>query len=105
MKYTPADSDGLWINREIAALLDSREGKSLRSGFHSEEINSNGAYSSGDCVRFVADYEKKAEALRKSGYTRFAETIDDLADMYKNEVKRLSQYVEQKWVLLYEIDE
>jgi hypothetical protein len=90
MKYTPADSDGLWINREIAALLDSREGKSLRSGFHSEEINSNGAYSSGDCVRFVADYEKKAEALRKSGYTRFAETIDDLADMYKNEVKRLS---------------
>lgn len=90
MIYTPADSNGLWIDSRIAKMLDSREGESLRSGFHSESINAKGAYFSYEAKKFAIEYENKANELRAAGHSRFAEILDDLAKFYHGETNRLS---------------
>ena len=87
--YSPADIDGFFIDREVAKYLQSDVDGEILSGYHSEAINSRGAY----CVDYTGEtefkieesYTVKARAADENGMFRLAETLRDIADFYHEE--------------------
>ena len=82
--YTPADKDGLWINKDVASLINEENNDDLRRGYRQKAINSRGVSVvdfSGEKDRARAkDYSQKADELEKYGFLNFAETLKDLAE-------------------------
>jgi hypothetical protein len=88
--YTPVDKNGLWINRDIASLLN--ENDILRRGYFHEAINSRGISAvdfSGEKDRARANaYYEKAKELEKHGFLNFAQTLKNLAKDSEEDAKR-----------------
>lgn len=91
--YSPADKNGLWINEDIAKILDDRDAEILRRNFCTEAYNSRGAHfidESGNEERKIAEYWKeRAEVVEKHGYIRFAITLKKFSESYENEADRI----------------
>jgi len=89
----PSDSDGLWINREVATALNDRDADSLREGYRIGTLNSRGAHwvdPTGKPEKELADqFRTKAEELENAGFQRFAVTLKVLADSYDHEAERI----------------
>ncbi len=87
--HSPADSDGFFINREVAKYLQSDVDGSILSGYYSEAINSRGIY----CVDYSGETEFKieetyivrAKAADENGMFRLAATLRDIAAFYHEE--------------------
>lgn len=87
--HSPADSDGFFIDREVAKYLQSDVDGAILSGYHSEAINSRGVY----CVDYTGEtefkieesYIVKAKAADENGMFRLAETLRDIASSYHEE--------------------
>lgn len=91
LSFAPADPSGLWIHRDVAAILDAQDASPMRRGFETERFNSRGVYTftQGKAERDLAkSYAAKAEALDKEGFHRFAESLRSLAMTYGNEAER-----------------
>lgn len=90
--YSPADSSGLWINKTVAEILNKIENLRMRDGFHTEAINSRGAYSidyTGKAELEIATrWKSKADALKENGYYELSTTLMDLYGFYINESER-----------------
>lgn len=84
--HAPADSSGLWINKEIAQLYDLLENGEMRRGFSSEAINSRGAHfvdPTGDTeINIAESWNQKADELEKNGLYNFAQTAREIAKTY-----------------------
>ena len=94
LTYAPPDPDGLWIHRVVAAALNERNAKEIRSGFTTELFNQRGAYwfSAGEEERKLAQLNReKAEALEKESYSRFATALRKVADIYEQDAERESK--------------
>jgi len=88
---SPPDPSGLWINKDVANILNSEQHDLMRIGFSSELYNKRGAFmgSGGEDERKLAsDYHQKASNLEVNGYFRLAATLRDLANSYEHEAKR-----------------
>lgn len=87
--HSPADSDGFFIDREVARYLQSDVDGAMLSGYHSEAINSRGVYSvdyTGEAeFKIEESYIVKAKAADENGMFRFAETLRDIATSYHEE--------------------
>lgn len=90
---TPSDSNGLWINREVAVALNDRNAESMREGYRIGTYNSRGAHwvdPTGKPERELADqFRAKAEEVENAGFQRFAVTLRVLADSYDHEAERV----------------
>ena len=90
--YSPADSSGLWINKTVAEILNKIENLRMRDGFHTEAINSRGAYSidyTGKAELEIANrWKSKADALKENGFYELSTTLMDLYGFYINESER-----------------
>ena len=90
--YTPVDKNGLWINKDIASLINEENNDGLRRGYFHEAINSREISAvdfSGEKDRERAkDYSRKAEELEKHGFLNFAQTLQDLAKDSEEDAKR-----------------
>ena len=83
--HAPPDVKGLWINKNVAAILNAKEHVQIRVGFHTESFNSRGVYygSGGKNEDDISNtYAMKAMALRDEGFFIFADCIDDIAKDY-----------------------
>lgn len=91
--HTPADPDGLWIRRVVAAALNDREADDMRDGFRTGTYNSRGAHwvdPTGKPERELAEqFRWKAEEVENAGFQRFAVTLRGLADSYDREAERI----------------
>ena len=91
--YCPSDSDGLWINEEVAKQLNASDAGDMRSGFRSEVFNSRGVHwvdPTGQPERELAQqWRLKAEAVEEAGFARFGATLRGLADSYDREANRV----------------
>lgn len=91
--HTPADLDGLWIHRAVAAALNDREADEMRKGFRVGIHNSRGVHSvdpTGKPERELAEqFRRKAEDVENAGFQRFAVTLRELADDYDREAERI----------------
>lgn len=87
----PSDSDGLWINREVATALNDRDADSMREGYRIGILNSRGAHwvdPTGKPEKELADqFRTKAEEVENAGFQRFAVTLKVLADSYDHEAE------------------
>lgn len=84
-------STGLWIHRDIAEVLDARDAEEMRNGFAVQRFNMRGVhgFSGGAEEKAIAnDYRKKAEALKKAGFFRFAATVLGMATTYDHDSER-----------------
>ena len=91
--YSPADDDGLWINRKVAELLDSEENDYIRIGFSEAVFNSRGAHFVDPAAKpeleLANKFSEQADALDLCGFSKFAETVRSLAHTYEQEAKRI----------------
>lgn len=81
--YTPADEDGLWINKNIATLINEKNNDNLRNGYHQEAVNSRGVHvvdcSGAQDFARAKNYYEKARKLEQYGFINFAGTLKQLA--------------------------
>lgn len=91
--HTPADQNGLWINRVVAAALNDREAEDMRNGFRTGTYNSRGVHwvdPTGKPEKVLAEqFRVKAEEAENEGFQRFAVTLRGLADGYDKEAERI----------------
>lgn len=91
--HCPPDPDGLWINRAVAEVLNSKDADEIRNGFAKAIFNSRGVHwvdpSGKPELELSAKYRKQAEDAENAEYQRLAVTMRGLADFYDKEAKRI----------------
>ena len=91
--HSPADPDGLWINRKVAEVLNDRETENMRTGYSTGVINSRGFNTvdpTGKPERELAEqFRQKAEEVENAGFQRFAVTLRGLAQNYDDDADRI----------------
>lgn len=89
----PADTDGLWIDKTVAKVLDGREMQDLREGYSTGVFNSRGAHwvdPTGKPEKELADkFRAKAEEVETASFHRFAKSLRDLADGYDEQAAQI----------------
>jgi hypothetical protein len=87
--HTPPDPDGLWINKDVAELLDNQEYRRMLRAYEIAAYNSRGVHfvdASGEGDRTLSrKYTQKAECLESSGFINFAGAMRKLSETYENE--------------------
>ena len=90
--HAPADPDGLWIHRAVAAALNDRADDELRNGFRTGTYNSRGDHwvdPTGKPERELAEeFRSKAEEIENAGFQRLAVALRDLADDSDRQAER-----------------
>lgn len=93
--HGPTDPSGFWINRVIAAALNSAEFDRLRSGYCTGLYNARGAYwvdPTGAPERALAEqYHHQAEAAEQQGFIRLAASVRALAKEYDQEASSVTE--------------
>jgi hypothetical protein len=91
LTYVPPDSDGLWIHRSAAEVLNARDAGDLRDGFRNQVLNARGAHwvdPSGRPEDELAEqYRKQADQIEASGYHRLATSMREVARSYEREAE------------------
>lgn len=92
------DSDGFWINKDIAALLNKKENEDMRRGFYIKTRNSRGVHwvdpEAKPEKELEAKYNNLAKETETKGLARLATLLRDLADSYAKDAERIIE--EQK---------
>lgn len=91
--HAPEDPDGLWIHRNFAKVLNTRDNNAMRDGFETGLYNSRGVSMldpTGKPERKLArQYREKSEFLETAGYLNLAATIRKLAETYEMEADKI----------------
>lgn len=91
LPYAPSDSDGLWIHRAVAEVLNSRKADAMRSGFTMELFNQRGVhgFSGGrEELEIASGYHTKADAVEAAGFVRLSTALRELAKQYERDAER-----------------
>lgn len=89
--YSPADKEGLWINKSIAKVLNAKDAEKIRSGYRTEAMNSRGAHwvdpSGQQEVELAELWHKKADEVDTAGFPIFANLLESIANTYRKDAK------------------
>ena len=89
--YIPADTDGFWINKDVAQIINEKDHNDIRDGLSNGIRNSRGAYfvdPTGQAEKDIAQmYRSRAEETENLGYHRLADMLRDIAKQYDYEAK------------------
>lgn len=89
--HAPPDLDGFWIHHSVAKILNGDDADKIRKGFETGIFNSRGVIKGtrGEEERKLEEeYREKAEDVESQGYYRFAVTLRDISDMFREEAER-----------------
>lgn len=90
--HSPPDKSGLWIDKNVAEILNSKDASTIRDGYRTESFNSLGVVSIDSEGRVFDDiasrYTLKADEIEKAKYYRIAMIMRELADSYKEQAER-----------------
>jgi hypothetical protein len=91
--YAPPDDDGLWIDKTVAAELNSLDTEELRRGYYIGVINSRGAHhvdpTGAPEKELARKYRERANSVEDRGFQRFAAILRDLAASYERDAERI----------------
>jgi len=91
--YSPQDSSGLWIHKDVAEVLNDADAEGLRRGFAQEKYNSRGFHRvdpTGKPEKELAEEcRRQADDVENAGFQRFAATLREMADSYDKEAERI----------------
>lgn len=94
--HSPKDTDGFWIDKNVAEILNAENAEIIRRGFHTEAFNSLGVinYDPEGTVfeNLSKEYEEKANLADKEGFYRLAKEMRNLADTYKYEAEHTREH-------------
>lgn len=93
LMYVPADPDGLWINRSVAAALNAKDAGDMRDGLRTELFNSRGVHgftAGREELELAKKYRTQADSVELAGFHRLATTLKELADSYERDAARES---------------
>ena len=89
----PTDSDGFWINKDIAALLNKKENEDMRRGFYIKTRNSRGVHwvdpEAKPEKELEAKYNNLAKETETKGLARLATLLRDLVILMQKMQKEL----------------
>ena len=87
--HAGADKSGLWLDKQVAQILDSKGRNIMRSSYTSALFSSRGIYDvdpSGNAERDIAKkYDERAAAVDKEGFYRLGAALRELADDYRRD--------------------
>ena len=93
LAYSPADPDGLWIHKTIAAAMNSRDVDQMRRGYRTGLYNKRGAHfidPAGTPEKELAQqFHEQAEEVENAGFQRLAATLKDLSGEYNMDAERI----------------
>ncbi|SMC60799.1 hypothetical protein [Polynucleobacter kasalickyi] len=91
LAYAPADSDGLWLNKNVAEILDDIRFEKAKNGYINGLFNKRGVYSvdpsGSEELSLSQDYEKKADDVENAGFINLASALRGLSDSYVREAR------------------
>ena len=91
--HCPPDTNGLWINHNVADALNARDAEDMRSGYRTGIFNSRGVHwvdpTGKPELELAEQHRKKAEDVENAGYQRFAVTLRSLSETYTREAERI----------------
>lgn len=89
--HSPADLDGLWINKTVASFINKEENEKVREGYTIEAFNSIGVinYDGTGSVydNLAEEYKNKAHELEKNSYDVFAKCLYEYSKSLKLHVE------------------
>lgn len=93
LRHAPADPDGLWLHKDVAALLNREDMHELRRGFDLGIVNSRGCHfvapdGSGE-ETLAKEWSDKANEIENAGFHRLAVTLRGIADGYRRDAERV----------------
>lgn len=84
--HTPRDDSGLWINKDVAEVLNAPDADEMRGAYESAVINSRGVHTVDPEAKpekaLAAKYAEQADEVENAGFARFAVTLRELANFY-----------------------
>ena len=93
LTHSPSDSDGLWILRAVANVLNDINAEKMREGFSIAIFNSRKAHivdPTGKPERELAEQNRhKAEVIENAGFQRLAVTMRNIAESYNRDADRI----------------
>ncbi|QGS60573.1 hypothetical protein [Shewanella algae] len=95
--FAPEDPDGLWINKDIASILNIKDetGEHLRTGFKRAARGARGwhvvEYTGEQELELAMMFRNKAEALENKGFVRLAAAMLQIAEEYETEAEAMRQ--------------
>jgi hypothetical protein len=101
LTYAPPAPDGLFIARDIAAILNEPSNEELRISYRTQLYNSRGIHRvdpTGAAERQLAQlHRRNAESVEDQGFHRFATALRELASTYDREADRvISEYASEE---------
>jgi 3',5'-cyclic AMP phosphodiesterase CpdA len=84
LMHIPPDEDGLWINKEVARILNDKRSDELRRGLYLGYVNSVGVYTPGNGFeeRKAKEYRDRAQSAEEHGYRRLANCMKDVEEYF-----------------------
>jgi hypothetical protein len=91
--YSPEDTSGLYINKEIARYLNKKENEDLRHGYDIGTYNSRGVHfvDYKEEIKLAELFNKRAENIENESFFRFAITLRNIAKHYFREAERIKE--------------
>ena len=90
--HAPVDHvSDLWINEDVAKILNVSKNQDMRDGFQVAIINARNVFwkSGGKQeMKLSKTYKSKAESLEDKGYIHFATTLRILSEYYKQQSEK-----------------
>ena len=90
--YSPQDKEGLWIDKNVAKILNDFNNTNMLRGYYSECISSRGVYvidGTGIQENSLGNkWKERADKLRYENFHLFADEVDSIANFYYREAKR-----------------
>lgn len=90
--YSPQDKDGLWIDKNVAKILNDFNNTNMLRGYYSECISSRGVYvidGTGIQENSLGNkWKERADKLRYENFHLFADEVDSIANFYYREAKQ-----------------
>ena len=91
LRFAPTDPSGLWLHKDIATILDAKDAEHLRSGYQTGLFNARGIFwvdpEGKEEMNLANAFREKSRALDSAGFSRIAETLEQLASGYEAEAK------------------
>ena len=89
--HAPADDSGLWINKDVAKVLNETTAKNMRRGYSTRAFNSRGVRVVGDSEQvFIQQWEEKINDIENVGFARFASELRNLVKSFRKHEERMT---------------